>query len=109
MLVARARSSSAKVLLGLSFGRFGEEIHSVTLRLSKIAEVNGAPSTRCEITVGLKPKRVRVEHTAADLTSALERAADKALRSVTRALEQERNDGGLKPPRELSPTPRRRP
>jgi hypothetical protein len=67
LLVAQARRARAQVRLGLSFGRFGEEVHSVTLRLSKVID-GGASGKRCEITVGIKPKRVRVMHTDAPVS-----------------------------------------
>src|SRR5713101_7964065 len=50
----------------------------------------GDVDKRCQIDVGLRPRSVRVEHTDADLFVALDCAADRASRSVARALERER-------------------
>jgi ribosome-associated translation inhibitor RaiA len=88
-LVGQALRSKAELRVGLLLGRFAEEIDKVTLRLSSAAGNNGNPHKRCQIAVGIKPKRVLVEHTDADLSVALDRAADKAVRSIARALEQE--------------------
>jgi putative sigma-54 modulation protein len=74
--------------LGFALGRFGERIGRVLLRFS---DTNGDDvDKRCQIVVGLRPRSVRVEHTDADLFLALDRAADRASRSVARALERER-------------------
>jgi ribosome-associated translation inhibitor RaiA len=90
-LVTQAQRAERRIALVL--GRFGNEVHSVTLRLSKTADHGGLPSKRCEIVLEIKPKRVRVEHTDTDLTIALDRAADKAARAIARAFE-----GGRSPP-----------
>ena len=74
--------------LGFALGRFGERIGRVLLRFS---DTNGDDvDKRCQIDVGLRPRSVRVEHTDADLFVALDRASDRASRSVARALERER-------------------
>ena len=74
--------------LGFALGRFGERIGRVLLRFS---DTNSDDvDKRCQIVVGLRPRSVRVEHTDADLFVALDRAADRASRSVARALERER-------------------
>jgi ribosome-associated translation inhibitor RaiA len=92
VLVAQARRSKAEVRLSLLLGRFGDEVDSVILHLSKVSAANGHAQAgkRCQITVGRKPKLVRVEHVDADLSVALERAADKAVRLLARALDHER-------------------
>jgi ribosome-associated translation inhibitor RaiA len=92
LLVAEARRAGVATQLGLALGRFGEDVQSVTLRLTKATDHGGPPHERVEITLGLLPKRVRVEHTDPELAVALERAADKAVRTVTRLLERERAD-----------------
>jgi ribosomal subunit interface protein len=90
ILAGKALRGNAELRLGLLLGRFGDSVGRVTLRLSK-AKGAGRPSAkRCEIIVGLKHKNVRVEHTDADLLVALDRAADKAVRSISRALDRER-------------------
>jgi putative sigma-54 modulation protein len=101
VLVEQARRGKAELRLGLMLGRFGDEVDSVTLHLSKTAGRTGQSGKRCQIAVGLKPKRVRVECTDADLTVALERAADRAVRSVARVLDRERERSGIKPLRSI--------
>lgn len=76
--------------LGFALGPFGERIGRVTLRFSETNGDHGAVDKRCQIDVGLRPKSVQVEHTDVDIMVALDRAADRASRSVARALERER-------------------
>ena len=104
VLVAQARRCKAEVRLALVLGRFGDGVESVVLHLSKVSAANGRAqaSKRCQITVGRKPKLVRVEHIDADLSVALERAADKAVRLLTRALDHEREALGVRPLRPLN-------
>ena len=89
-LLAQAQKAKAQLQVELALGRFGEEVKTVVLRFSKGAEGAGKQTQRCQIIVDIKPRRIRVEHTDADLTVALERAADKAARSIARALDEER-------------------
>jgi ribosomal subunit interface protein len=93
--VLRAR---AERRLGFALSRFGERIGQVLLRFSDTNGPRGDIDKRCQIDVGLKPKSVRVEHTDADLFLALDRAADRASRSVARALEREREWEESPPP-----------
>src|SRR5258708_25307421 len=74
--------------LGFALARFGERIDRVLLRFSDSNGDRGDVDKRCQIDVGLRPRSVRVEHTDADLFIALDRAADRASRSVARALER---------------------
>jgi ribosome hibernation promoting factor len=77
--------------LGFALGRFAARIGRVTVRLSG---TRGADK-RCEIEVGLLPKSVTVEDTDADLFAAVDHAARRVSRSIARALERERESGGL--------------
>jgi ribosomal subunit interface protein len=97
LLVGQALKSKAELRLSSLLGRFGDEVGSVVFHLSKVAAVGGRAAKRCQITVGRKPNGVRVEHTDASLLVALERAADKAVRSVARVLDHERGAFGVKP------------
>ena len=74
-----------------ALGRFGERIDRLLLRFSDTNGYRADVDKRCQINVGLRPRSVRVEHTDADLFVALDRAADRASRSVARALERERD------------------
>ncbi len=76
--------------LGFALGRFGERIDRVLLRFSDTDGHPGVSDKRCRIDVGLRPRNVRVEHTDADIIVALDHAAERASRSVARALERER-------------------
>jgi putative sigma-54 modulation protein len=76
--------------LGFALGRFGERVVRVFLRFSDTNRDRGDLDKRCQIDVSLRPRSVRVEHSDADLFVALDRAADRASRSVARALERER-------------------
>jgi len=76
--------------LGFALGRFGERIGRVLLRFSDTDGHRGGADKRCQIDVGLRPRSVRVEHTDADIIVALYHAADRASRSVARAIERER-------------------
>jgi ribosomal subunit interface protein len=84
--------------LGFALGRFGERIDRVLLRFSDTDGHRGEVDKRCQIEVGLRSKSVTVEHTDADLLVALDRAADRASRSVARALERERDWEESPPP-----------
>jgi putative sigma-54 modulation protein len=77
--------------IGLALGRFGDLVSRVTVRFSKDAE-----HTRCRINVGVRPEPVRTEDTNADIFAAVDHAADRASRSIDRALELER-DGAAFP------------
>jgi ribosome-associated translation inhibitor RaiA len=89
-MLAQAEKAKAQLQVELALGRFGEEVQTVVLRFSKGAQGGGQETQRCQIIVDIKPRRIRVEHTDADLTIAMERAADKAARSIARALDEER-------------------
>jgi ribosomal subunit interface protein len=69
--------------LALALGRFGEQIARVKLSFSR---AEGDADPRCRIDVSLRPTSIRVEHGNPDLSVALDRAADRASRSVAREL-----------------------
>lgn len=70
--------------LGLALGRFGTRVGQVVVHFSATAE-----GKRCQIDVGLRPRRLRVEDSDADLFAALDSAAVRVSRSVAHALERE--------------------
>jgi putative sigma-54 modulation protein len=80
----------AEARVAVMLSRFEGEIDAVTIRLTTADGANGQAHKRCEIAIGLKPRAVRVEHVDADLSVALDRAADKAGRAVARAVAQGR-------------------
>ncbi len=77
--------------LAFALGRFGEQVRRVTVRLSP----TGGVDKRCRIEVDLRPKRVQVEDTDADLFAAVNRASRRVARSVAHALERERAPGEI--------------
>ena len=88
--LTESQRAHAERRLGFALARFGERIGRVTLRVSDAYGVRSSVDKCCRIDVGLRPRSVRVEYTDAKLFVALDRAADRASRSVTRALERER-------------------
>jgi ribosome-associated translation inhibitor RaiA len=72
--------------LGIVLARLGERIDRVIVVLSDAEE---AGFKCCEIEVRIKPQLVKVEHSDTDVFLAVEHAAKRAARSVTRALEAE--------------------
>ncbi len=98
-MVKEALLAKAELRVGLLLGRFGDEVEDVTLRLSTIPGAKGQPDKRCEIVARLRPQALRVEHSDIDLEVALDRAADKAVRSIGRALDLARAKAALRPGR----------
>jgi ribosomal subunit interface protein len=80
--------------LGLALGRFAGRIGPVTVRF-----FDDAGDKRCQIDVGLRPRKVRVEDTNADPFAAVDHASDRVSSTVARALDRERewDDGGTRP------------
>lgn len=68
----------------LLLARFGERIDRVIVGLSD-ADVAGFK--RCEIEVRIKPQLVKVEHSDTDVFAAVEHAAKRTARAVSRAIE----------------------
>jgi ribosome-associated translation inhibitor RaiA len=99
--VAIADELKARVLrqLGFALSRFGDEIVSVLVRFSNVTTRQGRTDTRCQIDVDLR-RRVTGAGRDRDALVALYRAADRAGRSVDRALAQDRQtaDGPTWPP-----------
>ena len=75
--------------LGLALGRFADRIGRVIVRFSQADRHPSGTDKRCQIEVGLRPRSVDVEDTDVDLFAAVNHAADRASRSVARALERE--------------------
>jgi hypothetical protein len=75
--------------LGLALGRFGDRIGSVVGRLWEETDHGGPQGKRCRIEVALPPRKVCVEEADVDLLIAINRAAQRASRSVAHALERE--------------------
>ena len=76
--------------VGLALGRFGEQIGPVEVRFCDTPGANGKVEKECHIIVGLL-RSLRVAEADADLYAALDRAADRAARSVARELELQRS------------------
>jgi ribosomal subunit interface protein len=77
--------------LSFALGRFGDRVGRVMVRFSDINGHRGGVDKRCQIDVDLLLVRgVRAEDTDADLFIAVDRAADRAARSIARAMERDR-------------------
>ena len=72
--------------LYLLLARFGERINHVIVQISD-GEVEGLKS--CQIEVRLKPQILKVENSDTDVYLAMEHAAHRVARSVSRAIETE--------------------
>jgi ribosomal subunit interface protein len=85
--------------LAFALSRFGEKIVSVLVRFSNVKNRQGTVEKRCQIDVGLR-RGVTGAGRDADVLVAVDRAADRAGRSVDRALacERETEDGPRRPP-----------
>ncbi len=91
--VTQAARAHVKRRLELALSRFSDRINIVSVVLSDAKGIDGQLlDKRCEIKVTLRQKGVRVEDSDADLMTAIDRAADRILRSITRVLERERHD-----------------
>jgi ribosomal subunit interface protein len=76
--------------LGLALARFADRIGRVTVRFSYADGDASGGHKRCQIEVGLRPRRLDIEDTDVDLFAAVNHATDRASRSVARAFEQGR-------------------
>jgi ribosomal subunit interface protein len=83
--VTQALRQHVQQCLGLVLGRFGSRIGQVTVRFWQ-----EDLARRCQIDVDLRPLRLRVEDRDGDPFAAVKHAADRASRSIDRALERER-------------------
>jgi hypothetical protein len=72
--------------LDIALARFGERIDRVIVAISD-AEVTGFKV--CAIEVRIKPQIVKVEHSDTDVFLAVDHAARRAARSVSRAIDAE--------------------
>jgi ribosomal subunit interface protein len=81
--------------LGFVLGRFGARIGRVVVRFSDTNGHRGGRDKRCQIDVVLRSSgHVRSEDTDADLLVAVNCAADRMARTITRVLEREREKEG---------------
>jgi ribosome-associated translation inhibitor RaiA len=72
--------------LDIALARFGERIDRVMVAIS---DAEGTGFKVCAIEVRIKPQIVKVEHADTDVFLAVEHAARRAARSVSRAIEAE--------------------
>jgi ribosome-associated translation inhibitor RaiA len=85
--------------LGLALGRFSDRIDKVMV---KFAHEGG--ETCCRVVVALRPRRIEVEGVEVDRFAAVAHAAERASKSVDRALDRElRNEEGTLSPRAGKP------
>lgn len=87
--VTEAIRSHVELRLGFAMSRFGDHIDGVAVHLSNNEVDPSGSVNRCRIVVRLS-KRVKVQETDVDVLAAVDRAVDRAARSVARILERER-------------------
>ncbi len=75
--------------LRFAWSRFGQRIRHAAVQLTDLDGPRGAVDKQCRVTVTLSPSgKVMVQASDADLHAAIDRAADRLERSVTRELER---------------------
>lgn len=79
--------------VGFALSRFGDRIGRVIVRLSNAREANASEHRCCEIAVDFGARIIWAEDTDADVFAAVDHAAQRASRSVARAIEQEHEFG----------------
>ena len=83
--------------LSFALSRFGGRVRAVSVGLTDLNGPRGGIDKRCSMQARLAPRgSVRVEDTDSDLPAAIDRAATRLARAVTRALERRRE--GARPP-----------
>ncbi|WP_348946182.1 HPF/RaiA family ribosome-associated protein [Chitinibacter sp. FCG-7] len=81
-------------------GRLASHIRKVTVRLTDINGPRGGVDQHCQLVISLEQiPDVVIEDVASDLIFAINRAADRASRTVSRKIRQSR---GFAPPMQLS-------
>jgi len=86
MKLTKLQRAKVERRLLLILGRYGERIDRLKVRL---AGPRGDRYAQLAIEVRMKPRLVRAEHADADIFIALEHAAQRAARSVARAIARE--------------------
>lgn len=77
--------------LSFALSRFGGRVRAVSVGLADLNGPRGGIDKRCSMQARLAPRgTVRVEDTDSDLPAAIDRAATRLARAVTRALERRR-------------------
>lgn len=80
--------------LGYALGRFGERTRAVWAQLSDLNGPRGGIDKRCRLQVRLRRTGlVTVDEHDSDIRAAVDRAADRLGRTVTRAIERVRDSG----------------
>lgn len=87
--VTRAVARLARRRLEFALGRFGSRVHTLTVRVTDLNGPRGGVDKKCLIAIRLRsPRRVIViEDVDADATVAINRAAERAARTVARAIQ----------------------
>ncbi len=85
--LTKAQRTRLESRLSFVFARFGQRIDRVIVRLSDAEAPPGY--RRCQLEVGFDAETVRAEHSDIDFFLALEHAATRAARSVSRAIEMQ--------------------
>ena len=84
--LTKVQRETLETRLDFVLARFRERIGRVTMRLS---DAEGVPGyKRCQLEVAVAKELVSAEHSDINVTLALEHAATRAARSVSRAIEK---------------------
>ncbi len=87
--LTNALRAYAERRLRFALGRFGRRLRSVVLRMDDVNGPRGGADKRIQIVARLAPSwDVRVEDLDGDLYVAIDRAADRLDRAVTREMER---------------------
>ena len=90
--LTNALRAHAERRLLFALGRFGRRLQSVMLRVDDVNGPRGGPDKRVQIAARLAPSgEVRVEDRDGNLCVAIDRAADRLDRAVTREMERRRD------------------
>src|SRR5438477_3485688 len=92
LTLTRKQRSRLQRDLGVVFERFGDRVDRVSVTVSAL---DGTGVMSCELEVQMKPKAVTVVCSDRDVFVAVEHAAKRAARSVTRAIDLEGLDRGV--------------
>jgi len=84
--------------LALALGALAPRVRGIVVRLTDALPGTGRPHKRCQLEVTLRPLAVRAEEVDTDLYAAVDKAADRLRRAVSRALAHEKAWSETPPP-----------
>jgi ribosome-associated translation inhibitor RaiA len=88
--LSRQTREFAKRRLLFALSRFDSKIDHVSLAVTDVTGPRGRVDKLCQVTVKMRLADIRVSSEAAELEGSIARAADRARRAVSRAVERDR-------------------